>query len=238
MELEFIEFGSKPMQDIMTNEVSWQSLIYDLVRSEELNPWDIDIVLLTQSLLKKIRKIEEANLFASSKLFLVSSILVRMKSEILYNKLMSLDKKDTKIEEPEISEEINLPLLIPKTPLTRQKRVTLHELMNALNEAIRTEERRTKKRRIIKEQEEHIVSIIPRIKVNLKDKINEIYKKIRQLFNKKNIQKLVFDDLVGVDNKEEKILTFIPLLHLDYQRKIELLQQKTFGDIEIKMYKD
>jgi len=53
---------------------------------------------------------------------------------------------------------------------------------------------------------------------------------------KEKIQRLVFNDLVSVNDKEEKVLTFIPLLHLDYQKKIELLQQKTFGEIEIKMY--
>ena len=37
------------------------------------------------------------------------------------------------------------------------------------------------------------------------------------------------------DTKEDKVFTFIPLLHLDHQRKIDLLQKKHLGDIEIKM---
>ena len=235
-EAEFIKVIGKPIQDIMENEVSWQSLIYDLVKSEQLDPWDVDIVSLTNGLLERIRRMEEADLFISSKLLLVSSILVRMKSNILYNRLMSLDKKDTKVDKPEVYEYEEPPLLIPRTPLTRQKKVTLQELMKALNDAVKTEKRRIKKRGILKQQEEQIINNIPKVRINLKDKIAEVYRKIRQLFKREKIQRIMFNELVSSDNKEEKVLTFIPLLHLDYQEKINLVQQRTFGNIEIEMH--
>jgi len=233
-EMEFIKLVDKPIQDIITNEVSWHSLIYELVKSEQLDPWNIDIVLLTQGLLNVIKKMEEANLFISSKLFLVSSILIRMKSEILRKSLMSEEKKN-EAKSITLDEDLdNLPLLIPKTPLVRQKKVTLQELMRALDKAVKTEERRIKKRRMLERRESQILGIIPKIKINIRERINEVYRKIKKMFSPS--RKLVFDDLAG-NNKEEKILTFIPLLHLDYQKKIELIQQKAFGSIEIKLFK-
>ena len=29
-------------------EIGWRSILYDLVKSEKMNPWDINITLLTQ----------------------------------------------------------------------------------------------------------------------------------------------------------------------------------------------
>ena len=37
------------------------------------------------------------------------------------------------------------------------------------------------------------------------------------------------------DSKEDKIYTFIPLLHLDHQRAVDLTQKKHFGEIEIEL---
>ena len=31
-----------------TDEITWQTIIFDLVKSEQMDPWDIDISLLTQ----------------------------------------------------------------------------------------------------------------------------------------------------------------------------------------------
>ena len=46
-------------------------------------------------------------------------------------------------------------------------------------------------------------------------------------------KRLTFSQLVPSNTKEDKIYTFIPLLHLTTQRKIDLTQQEHFGEIEI-----
>ena len=44
---------------------------------------------------------------------------------------------------------------------------------------------------------------------------------------------LNFSNLVPSDSKMDKVLTFIPLLHLTNQRKVDLEQEKHFGEIEV-----
>ena len=46
---------------------------------------------------------------------------------------------------------------------------------------------------------------------------------------------LTFTKLVPSEKKEDKIYTFIPLLHLDNQEKVNLMQKEHFGEIEIEI---
>ena len=48
---------------------------------------------------------------------------------------------------------------------------------------------------------------------------------------------MTFSKLTENSSREEKILTFIPLLHLAQQNKIELLQESPFGEIQIMLKK-
>ena len=134
---------------LFNRELGWQEIIYDLINTEQLNPWDINISLLADKYLEKIQKIEETDFFVSSKVLLAASLLLRIKSEILLNKyLKSIDeilfeKKELKkhlLERIELDEEI--PELVLRTPLPRFKKVTLKELMDSLGKAIATENRR------------------------------------------------------------------------------------------------
>ena len=51
----------------------------------------------------------------------------------------------------------------------------------------------------------------------------------------KGNKRLTFNHLIPSESKEDKVYTFIPLLHLTNQRKINLHQQKHFEDIEVEL---
>ena len=75
------------IHDILFNrEIGWQEIIYDLINTEQLDPWDINIMVLTGKFLERINKLEEADFFVSGKVLLAASLLLRIKSEILLNK--------------------------------------------------------------------------------------------------------------------------------------------------------
>ena len=50
-------------------------------------------------------------------------------------------------------------------------------------------------------------------------------------------EKLTFTKLLPSESKEDKVHTFIPLLHLAQQNKIELVQETPFGEIEVLLRK-
>jgi len=229
------------VHDLLFNrEIEWQEIIYDLINTEQLDPWNINITLLTEKYLEKIQNLEEADFFISSKVLLAAALLLRIKSEILLNKhIKSIDEilfgaKEQKkhiLERIELDEEV--PILVPRTPMSRVKKVTLQELMDALNKAIVTENRRIKKEIINKNALREAGIAIPKRKFSIKDKIKEIYERLFGHFEEnKGEHKVTFTDFVG-KNKEERIIAFAPLLHLENQKKVWLEQEAHFEEISI-----
>ena len=237
------ENNSKQEQihDILFNrEIGWQELIHDLINTEQLDPWDINIILLTDKFLEKVHEVEEADFFVSGKVLLAAAFLLRIKSEILLSKhLKSIDeilfgKKEEKkstFEKIELDEEI--PELILRSPIPRLKRITLQELMDSLDKAITTENRRIKKEIINKRALIETSFSLPKKKFSIKNKIRDVYGNLLKYFQEdEKRKKISFTKFVG-KSKEERIISFSPLLHLDHQKKVWLEQEEHFGEFYI-----
>lgn len=227
---------------LFSREISWQEIIYDLINTEQLDPWDIDISVLTNKYLEKIRKLEEEDFFVSSKVLLAAAFLLRIKSEILLSKyLKSIDeilfgKKDDEklvkqIDWNEIDVE-DIPDLIPKSPLPRFRRVTLKELIESLDKAIVTENRRIKKEILNTNALRETAISLPKRKFNPTGKSQEIYEKLMNYIKQNFAEKISFTELAGLD-KEERIIHFLMLLNLDSQRKVWIEQNNHFEEFHI-----
>src|SRR3989344_40742 len=117
-----------------------------------------------------------------------------------------------------------MPKLTIKTPLPRKRKVTLADLMNALQKALDVSNRKALRRQL----EAQINVKIPERKIDITALIMEVYNKITEFFKFDKKSKLTFTKLVNSQRKEDKVLTFIPLLHLDNQEKINLSQEQHF----------
>ncbi len=233
--------GQEQIHGLLFGEqLSWQAIIYDLINSEQLDPWDIDLVLLTRKFLDRIRVLEEANFFISSKVLFAASLLLRIKSEILLSQYIpSLDsilfgeKKDKKHVQERLELDEEVPALVPRTPLPRSRRVTLPELMAALGKAISTENRRVEKIVRLKQYELETAVALPRQSLSIRDRMKRVYERLQSLFSRAE-RRMAFSEIVGGTN-EERVATFIPLLHLDSQHKIFLEQEEHLDEIWVWM---
>jgi len=232
--------GHEEMYNLLVSrELSWQQIIYDLIKSEQLDPWDIDLSQLTQKYLAKVQEMEEANFIISAKILLAASLLLRIKSELLINKyIKSLDEvlfgKPEKKEVPPLNIDLDdVSELFPRTPLPRPRRVTLNELIGALNRAMVTEHRRIKNEISVKHALNRFNFFLPKSSTDVRFKIKEIYEKIKGFFSKGNQEKMTFSLLAPTN--EEKRMSFAPILHLDHQNKVTLDQLKHFEEIFIYM---
>ena len=224
------------------DEVTWKTIIFELIKSEELDPWNINVSRLTQRYLETIRTLQEHNFFISGKVILASSILLKIKSDkLLHEHIAEFDSQLFPPEEDLLEEESEdlryvlknqeIPRLLVKTPQSRKKQITLNELMKALEKALEVDERR----RIKRIYEEPLIeeAVMPKQTINITDLIVSVYEKILNVFTKK--QNIFFSDLLESDKKEDKVETFIPLLHLTNQNKIDLDQDEPFGEIKIRI---
>ena len=248
--MEKISIRQEQVHDILFNrEIGWQEIIYDLINTEQLDPWDINIIILTEKYLETMQKLEEADFFISSKVLLAACLLLRIKSEILLNQyIKSIDeilfgKKEflgaKKLERIELDGQI--PELIPRSPMPRFKKVSLKELMEALGKALTTENRRIKKEIVKSNAIREIGISFPKRKLSIQDKIKQIFSKIiYSLEENKNDpegdssgkKRINYDSIIG-DKKEEKLFSFTPLLYLEHQKKIWIEQNEHFGNIYI-----
>ncbi len=223
-------------------EISWQEIIYDLINTEQLDPWDINLTSLSEKFMEKINELQENDFFVSSKILLAASLLLRIKSEILLNKyIKSIDeilfgkKEQKKYELERIELDESIPELIPRSPMPRYKKVTLKELIESLNKAIHTENRRIKRTILQKNALRESSISLPKKTFSIKDKIKEIFGKITNHFEtNKETKKMHFTHLAGKE-KDKRISHFTSLLHLEGQKKIWLHQEKHFDEIHIWM---
>ncbi len=225
-----------------TDEITWQGIIYELVKSEQMDPWDIDVSLLTQRYIEMLKSLKEHDFRISGKVVLAAAILLKLKSHKLVGEdLTELDKLLMGVEEqidelgfeetaqiPKLGE---IPTLIPRTPQPRKRKVSIFDLVEALERALEV-----KKRRLL-----HSIPPLnleaPKKKKDITEIIREVYLKIRVFFTKTLKEKLTFAKLLPSESREDKVHTFIPLLHLAQQNKIELVQETPFGEIEVLLKK-
>lgn len=222
------------------DELTWQTILYDLVKTEKMDPWDIDISKLVFKYMETVKKLQEHNFFISGKVILAASLLLRIKStklleEYLPNFDAMLFPPDEDLLEDQEQEQIrrDYPNLLLKTPQPRKRKIDLNNLIQALNKALDVEKRREVRRA----DEAPIREIeLPKNNVSITILIKELYTKIKQYFQKR--ETITFSELVPSDKKQDKVLTFIPLLHLDTQNKIDVNQEIPFGEIYISRFKE
>ncbi|MBN2457549.1 segregation/condensation protein A [Candidatus Woesearchaeota archaeon] len=240
------------MQDRLFNmlfkedELTWQNIIYDLVKKEEMNPWDIEISLLAKRFLEMVKKLKEMDFRISGKIILAAAILLRIKSNRLVgedlnqlNRLIAMSEA-TEEElydaiEDEFSDEFSAaPIqvgderfrLIPRTPQPRKRKVSVYDLVDALEKALEVNKRRNRLR------ESEIEVHIPEKQTDISKIIFDVYYNIKDYFLKNKKKRMTFSELVPSENREDMIYAFLPLLHLDFQRRIDIMQKEHLGEIE------
>ena len=226
------------------NEVSWKSIIFDLIRQENMDPWDINISLLAQKYIVRLKQLKTVDLNVSGKVLLAASILLRVKSKQLVGEDMTeFDRllSSADVDEGEFYDELEQELrqgeaqgmtetfeLTPRTPQPRKRKVSVYDLVSALERALEV-----KKRRVFNMWNMSGDATVPERKFDVTKAILGLYDRIKFFFFGQKQKKLKFSELVPSQKKEDKVYTFIPLLHLSNENKIDLSQDEHFGEISI-----
>jgi len=208
---------------------TWREMLLDLVVSEKLDPWNIDLVNIASKYLERVRKLQKLDLRVPANLILAASILLRFKSDALkFEEEEQVVEQQTFIDEAQAPVEI--PMLSLRTRIPRKRKVTLNELMTALEEVFEEQKRRQEKP-VIKE---NITINIP--KYNITKQMNEIFARVKETADANGL--VLFSSLLKDKNRKEIIYTLLPLLHLAQEGKLSVFQEKFFGEIFIQLPTD
>ncbi len=220
------------------DELTWQDIIYELINSEQMDSWDIDVSLIAARFLDTIKTLQAMDFRISGKIILASAILLKIKSnQLLDEDIVALDQLISgEIDQVNLFDEPaarglkpNIPGLIPRTPQPRKRKVSVYDLIQALEKALEVE---AKRKRF---NPAPTTVRIPEKTVEISQVIEEVYDKVFAHYKSNGHEHLTFAKLVNSDAKEDKIFLLGPLLHLDTQGRIDLQQQEHFGEIQIQM---
>jgi segregation and condensation protein A len=219
--------GTELFTLMVSEELTWEGLIRDIVTKEGMDPWNIDIAGLTDKFLETIRALKKFDIKMSGKFLLAAAILLKMKSDyLLYVKKDEEAKPDDSIDMSMF--EIGGINLEPNLPLPKQRKVTVEELILSLQKALAVKERRVFR---MKERE---VDIKIRVKkVNISEKIKLLFKRLMGMFDAFSNSEIKFSSIIPSAFREDVLWTFIPLIHIANKGHIALKQEEDFGEIYV-----
>jgi len=221
------------------DDVTWQTLIYELAREGKIDPWDIDISVLSQEYLATVKKLKEMNFRLSGKVILAAAVLLKMKAERIGLEQLLMLTNPEKFETEEADDldmepgekHFTKAKLDTKIPLPRKRKVTIFELVEALKKAVEVDERRRERWESLRPPPTPHIEIR---KIDIFGKIETVFNKLRDIFAEFKRTVIKFEEVIPSKEKRDVVWTLIPLLHLANQGRLELRQEEAFGEILIK----
>ncbi|KHO47998.1 MAG: segregation and condensation protein A [archaeon GW2011_AR5] len=212
---------NKVIQTIILGS-DWQEVLTTLVAEEGMDPLSVDLIKLADAFRSYLEHLKQFDFRIPARFILVAAILLRMKAELL------LDEEEEKIIRTTQSQPLdieNIPTLLP--PITRKptRKVTLNELVSALNKAFQFQERKEDKKIRMRRAIERLIEPEDDVEVRIKEIYEEIVSK----------KSMTFSQLVPAWKKLEIVKTFLPLLHLATRDMITCEQEEMFKEIFIRI---
>lgn len=229
-------------------------LAFDLVLSQGLDPWNIDLVNFSSMYLKRAKE-ERIDMMSAGRIIYMAWKVLRMQSD---NVVINMEAKQEEemgafgwedipngawLDSDDGYSYTNLVMKMPTPPLEEpvrrdaKRKISLIELLDAFNQARKDAEdyqlidrlRRDERERLALKARKAMKGTIH--EDHLEEDILVVWERIHSS-PKKSIS---FRNICETDNPDERIKTFLSVLFLAYEKKIKLSQRKfPYGEIYIK----
>ncbi|ASJ09550.1 chromosome segregation protein ScpA [Thermococcus siculi] len=211
------------MESRREEEITPVDILLQLVTMGKVDPWNIDIVDLTEKYIERLREMKELDLRVSARAILAASILVRMKSEALLH-------ADDEEEEEKHEERLHVDVEPLAPPLRRVERYyTFDDLLDALMDALEeAEKRKPRKKKKVEIEEE--VFVVDDFRVDIEKHVYRLHEIVVEMYRESK-QPIKFWDLIFDPSPKIVARTFLYLLFLSNMGKVDLIQEEPFGEI-------
>jgi segregation and condensation protein A len=218
-------------------------LLIDLARKGEIDPWDLDVVHLTDRFLESLGDIQD--LGRSGQAIFYASVLVRMKAEALAEQATipwDAPQEVEPAEELDTSSWVQLPLHLersirrrPSVPAYVQRPLTLMDLISQLKE-METLERQVVRAQATQRRQLVTVRTLEEVEeLAHHEDLEELIAWMHERLLERQIQQepLKFPQLLGP--KEDRVGGFLALLFLSSRGLVELNQEIFYEDIDVEL---
>jgi segregation and condensation protein A len=210
---------------------TWREVLLDLVKTENFDPWNIDIGTITAAYIERVKKMRSVDLHVPSNIILAAAILLRMKSELLQLKEEEQVVENAVFMEGTPAEPIEVSMLQLRVRVPPKRSITLADVINALEEVIVLEKKREERARDLPAAMELTIPTY-----NIEKEMQATLEKAKKLADSEGW--LTFSQLIS--DKAERtakgvVLTLLPVLHLVQEGEFHVAQEKIFGEIFIRV---
>ncbi len=221
---------------LMMADYSWEQVVYDIIASQGLDPWNLDLNLLSQSFLSYMKKIDELDFRIPAKYIIISSVILRMKSDNMRlldmpsdsdNGIAEEESFDPQFSQLSLPKGFNMALFNAQESRRPTKQIMVTDLIYALRKVLSKQEIRQIKMAAAREK----------LKINtdsIIDRINRVYEKINSMLGRVQQQEVPFSQVVDKWEKQSVVQHFLPLIYLENEKKVSCRQEEFFDEIFIK----
>lgn len=212
----------------LVGNATWKELIMMLVETNKLDPWNIDITKIVDSYIETVSKMKMLDMFMPANVIFAASVLLRIKSDTMrFFEEPSEEFYDESAPRPERPE---VEMLVPRLRKQPPSKITLQQLMDALEEAIKIESKKVERDSIAEEP----------IKLNIEiedidSKIEQVYKLVKENSDPYGIASFRSVSRYFPDGYGLLMDFFVPLLYLHNKGTVAMSQDEFFGEIMIKI---
>ena len=216
-----------PGEDIREEPIE---ILVNLAKNGEIDPWNINIVELTDKFLKRVDELEKMDLRVSGRTLLYASILLRMKSNALVEVEEPPEEIDIESDNFEISD-----YPVPSMPLRRYSKrpVTLEELLTELKRAEAFEKKRLN--RVENKKDEIRATLEDVLSVAHEEDIENRIGKMRYMLNEllEKQKSIKFSEISSTLDRTGILMAYLAILFLATKKEIWIEQEEFFGEIFI-----
>lgn len=222
----------------MLAEQPWEETID--VLTADMDPERVDICVLTDRYREYLGELQEYDLKVPANAIRLCAALLKMKALALYyedeleeeeeeNPMDFEEPLEDEIEDDTPDLEMGPELDMPVKPKPK-RRVSLNELKDSLRSAMEVKERREERQELREEIDDHFEMD----EEDLTEKLNSLFGRIKNMVSSKTRREVDFENLIETRDTQEKIEKFKHILHLENDRKVNLIQEEFLGQLKVK----
>jgi len=209
---------------------NWKILLNDVVKANDFDIWNLDIINLIDIYLKKIQDMKKDNLLIPANALLAAAILLKIKTFTL--KLTSIEEEEP-LKIPNEEDLLDSLLNIENPARFKEGQVSLDELIDVVNFMMNRPTKANLERKIIEKKED--IFVLPKKTEDIGIRINRLFEDLKVKVDKEGCT--TFSKLLNNDFELQNLVDncFIPLLFLSQEQKVNIWQDDFFSEIFIKI---
>lgn len=225
-----LQLQSFTQLESMVSKPTWKDILLDLIASNSIDPWNIDLVALADAFIRQVREMERMDFVLQANVILASAILLKYKSNYLRMLSYQADLEQYIPEGGEVAGAGELPELTLASRIPPRRQITLDELVSEMERIIKYEN----------VERTHIPrgAIVETVDLELQQgdvekDMQALLARIREGTDSEGWS--MFSRLVSGYEPRAVVYSLVCILHLVQMEAVDIHQDELFGELFIRL---